>query len=76
MACLPQSVFVSVVQAEERPRAGELRGMFVRLTEKRVGERSYMGVVIKPLEGREPVTVLLSQKLEELVARARGLREG
>jgi len=69
-------VFAGAVQAEERPRAGELRGTFVRLTEQRVGERSYMGVVIKPLEGRDHVTVLLSQRQQELVARARGLREG
>ena len=70
------SVLAGVVQAEERPRVGELAGTFVRLTEQRVGERGYMGVVIKPLEGREHVTVLLSQRQEELVARARGLREG
>ena len=69
-------VFAGAVQAEERSRAGELRGTFVRLTEQRVGERSYIGVVIKPLEGREHVTVLLSQRQQELVARARGLREG
>ena len=43
-------VFAGAVQAEERSRAGELRGTFVRLTEQRVGERSYMRVVIKPLE--------------------------
>jgi len=73
---LAVSAFAGVLQAEERPRAGELRGTFVRLTEQRVGERSYMGVVIKPLEGREHVTVLLSQRQQELVARARGLREG
>jgi len=74
---LAVSVFAGVLQAEERPRIGELRGTFVRLTEQRVGERSYMGVVIRPLEAEdEHVTVLLSQKQEELVARARGLREG
>ena len=69
-------VFAGAVQAEERSRAGELRGTFVRLTEQRVGERGYMGVVIKPLEGRELVTVLLSPRQEELVAMARELREG
>ena len=69
-------VFAGAVQAEERLRAGELRGTFVRLTEQRAGERSYMGVVIKPLEGRNHVTVLVPQRQQELVARARGLREG
>jgi hypothetical protein len=70
------SVCAGVLQAEEGLRVGELRGTFVRLTEQRVGERGYLGVVIKPLEGRELVTVLLSQRQEELVAMARGLREG
>ena len=73
---LAVSAFAGVLQAEERPRVGELRGTFVRLTEQRVGERGYMGVVIKPLEGRELVTVLLSPRQEELVAMARELREG
>ena len=70
------SVFAGAMQAEERLRVGKLRGTFVRLTEQHVGERGYLGVVIKPLEGREHVTVLLSQRQEELVARARELREG
>ena len=73
---LAVSVFAGAVQAEQRSRVGELRGTFVRLTEQHVGERGYLGVVIKPLEGRELVTVLLSQRQQELVAMARGLREG
>ncbi|MCH7916698.1 MAG: hypothetical protein IIC50_01790 [Planctomycetes bacterium] len=70
------SAFCAVLQAEQRSRVGELRGTFVRLTEKRVGERTYLGLVIKPLEGRKNMTVLLSQRQEELVARGRRLREG
>ena len=70
------SAFAAVMQAEQRPPVGELRGTFVRLTEKRVGERTYLGLVIKPREGRENMTVLLSQRQEELVARSRRLREG
>ncbi len=73
---LAVSVFAGAVQAEERSRVGELRGTFVRLTEQHVGERGYMGVVVNPLEGRELVTVLLSQRQQELVAMARELREG
>ncbi|UCG48781.1 MAG: hypothetical protein JSU94_03185, partial [Phycisphaerales bacterium] len=73
---LAVSVFAGAVQAEERSRVGELRGTFVRLTEQRVGERGYLGVVIKPLEGREHATVLLSQSQQELVAMARELQEG
>ncbi len=69
-------LFTGMLQAEQRKRMSELRGTFVRLTEQRVGERTYMGVVIKPLERDDHVTVLLSQRQEELVARARGLREG
>ncbi len=70
------SAFAAVLQAEQRLRVGELRGTFVRLTEKRVGERTYLGLVINPREGRENMTVLLSQRQEELVARGRRLREG
>ncbi|MHC4431367.1 MAG: hypothetical protein ACYTBS_05965, partial [Planctomycetota bacterium] len=70
------SVFAGALQAEERSRVGELRGTFVRLTEQHVGERGYLGVVIRPLEGREHVTVLLSQRQQELAAMARELREG
>ncbi|UCF14345.1 MAG: hypothetical protein JSW59_13100 [Phycisphaerales bacterium] len=73
---LAVSMFAGAVQAEERSRVGELRGTFVRLTEQRVGERGYLGVVIKPLEGREHATVLLSQSQQELVAMARELQEG
>ncbi|MHC4582723.1 MAG: hypothetical protein ACYS14_14800, partial [Planctomycetota bacterium] len=70
------SVFAGALQAEERSRVGELRGTFVRLTEQHVGERGYLGVVIRPLEGREHVTVLLSQRQQELAAMARELQEG
>lgn len=69
-------VFTGVLLAEQRPRVDELRGTFVRLTEQRVGERTYMGVVIKPFEERENATVLLSQQQKELVTRVRKLREG
>jgi len=68
------STIPTVLQAEQRVR--ELQGTFVRLTEKRVGERTYLGLVIKLGEGRENTTVLLSQRQEDLVARGRRLREG
>lgn len=69
-------VFPVALWAERHDGGGGLRGTFLRLTEQRVGEKSFMGIVIKPLERGEPVTVLLSQRQKELVTRARRLREG
>ena len=70
------STISTVLQAEQRPRVGELHGTFVRLTEKRVGEQTYLGLVIKLGEGRENTTVLVSQGQKELVSTGRRLREG
>ena len=68
--------FAGAVQAERDPHRAEIRGLFVRLTEQSVGERGYFGVVIKPLESDDHVTLLLPRRSEELAWRARNLREG
>lgn len=68
----------------EADRTGEVRGAFVKLVEKRIGELEYLGVVVRP-DGREEAMTLLVPKVrredrmvnhEELSARARQLREG
>jgi hypothetical protein len=50
--------------------------MFVRLVEREVGGRGYMGIVIKPFERDEHVTVLVPRQREELWRAARRLQEG
>ena len=50
IAVLVVFVFGGVVGAQEGDRRGELRGVFVRLAERRVGERGYMGIVVKPFD--------------------------
>jgi bifunctional DNA-binding transcriptional regulator/antitoxin component of YhaV-PrlF toxin-antitoxin module len=54
---------------------GTVRGKFVRLTEKKVGEREYVGVVIAPGEGKDEVVVLMGRDSKVLPA-ARGIRQG
>ena len=54
---------------------GTARGKFVRLTEKKVGEREYVGVVIAPGEGKEEVVVLMGRE-SKLLPAARKLRKG
>lgn len=76
IAALVVFVSVGVLGAQDRERGGEVRGVFVRLAERRVGERGYMGIVVKPFERDEPVTVLVPREYEELARSARTLREG
>ncbi|MFC1781366.1 M56 family metallopeptidase [Planctomycetota bacterium] len=63
-----------VEQLSEGGRRG-FDGTFVRLTEQRIGEREYIGIVVRSLEGQN-ITVLLSREQEDLIERARQLREG
>jgi len=76
IAVLVVFVFGGVVGAQEGDRRGELRGVFVRLAERRVGERGYMGIVVKPFERDGHVTVLVPQEYEGLARSARALQEG
>jgi len=67
-------------QDKPRPEGGrtkdaQVRGTFVRLAEQRVGEREHLAVVVKPLEGKEMVTLLVPRG-SELAAVAKRLRTG
>ncbi|OPX25002.1 MAG: hypothetical protein B1H04_00885 [Planctomycetales bacterium 4484_123] len=44
---------------EGRRRGGELRGLFVRRAERRIGQRQHLAIVLRPLEGDEHVTLLV-----------------
>lgn len=80
LGLLVASVFGAMLRAEEGPqerdRAGTVRGMFVRLAEREVGERGYLAIVIKPFERDDHVTILVPRWREELTVAARKLREG
>ncbi|MFQ6036128.1 MAG: hypothetical protein ACE5NM_09835 [Sedimentisphaerales bacterium] len=60
--------------AEQRPREGEVRGLFLRLAEREVDGQGYLAIVIRPTESDEPVTLLLPRRREEIGAFARQLR--
>jgi len=76
LSILAMLMFSGVLSAEERDRNGEVGGNFVRLVEQEVGEREYMGIVIKPHDRDGHVTVLIPWQREELVQAVRRLREG
>jgi len=76
MGLIMAMLFTSILWAQERPREGEVRGLFLRLDERMVGEQEYLAIVIRPMESDEPVTLLLPQRPEELRALAHQLREG
>lgn len=76
VVALTALVFGGMLQAEERDRNGAVRGLFVRLTEQKVGEQECIGIVVKPFERDDPVTVLVPRNREELVQAARRLEEG
>lgn len=77
---------ISAAQADEEGRKGKvIEGKFVRLVEKQISEREYLGVVVSPGEGKDAVTLLVPLRkteegrwvrLEELAGRARRLRPG
>ena len=69
-------LFGGMLLAEGRDRDGAVRGTFVRLVEREVGERGYMGIVIKSHDRDEHVTVLVPRQREELWQAARRLQEG
>jgi len=60
---------------EDRGESPTVRGSFVRLAERQVGQREYLAIVVKPLEGKDQVTLLVPRR-GELAAIARKLREG
>jgi len=76
LGLLSMLIFSSMLWAEDRERDEEVGGTFVRLVEREVGERGYMGIVIKPHDRDDHVTVLIPRRQEELWQAARRLREG
>ncbi len=68
--------FGGILAAQERDRNGQVRGVFVRLAERQVGERGYMGIVVKPFDRDDHVTVLVPREYEELARSARTMQEG
>ena len=60
---------------EAHADAAAVRGRFVRLAEKQVGEREYLAVVVQPGEGKEEVMLLMPRGSEQ-AAQARKLRKG
>ena len=76
LGILSMLIFSGEVLAEERERDGAVDGIFVRLVEQKVGERGYMGIVIKPHERDDHVTVLVPRQREELWQAARRLQAG
>lgn len=76
LVAMPALIFSGTLVAEERGRGGEMRGTFVRLVEQQVGAQGHLGVVIRPFESDDHVTVLVPQKNEDLRLAARQLREG
>jgi len=61
--------------ADAAERKGEIRGTFLRLAEKQIGEREHLVMVIKPLEGEDEVIVVLPAR-SGLPDKARRLRKG
>jgi len=73
---LTVTALACAVRAEGDRRRGEVRGTFVKLIELQVGEREYVGVVVKPFEGKGEVVVLMSRQQREILALARKLEKG
>lgn len=69
-------LFGGMLWAEDGDRSGSVRGTFVQLVEREVGEQAYMGIVIKPFERDDHVTVLVPRQREEIWRAARSLQEG
>ncbi|MFH1717585.1 MAG: hypothetical protein ABIF19_09565 [Planctomycetota bacterium] len=76
LAAFAALVFGGVLAGAERDRYERLRGTFVGLTEREVGERVCMGIVVKPLDWDGHVTVLIPWNNERLKQTAHELREG
>ena len=64
----------NAVSAERDARTRIVTGRFVRLVERKVGDREYLGVLVRPLEGDDEVVVLMHRG-SDLARAARGLRQ-
>ena len=69
-------IFGAALQAGDLDRTSRARGIFLRLTEQKIGEQSYMGLVVKPFGRDDHITVLLPRNREELAQTARRLEKG
>ena len=69
-------MFSNGLRAEDRERNGVVRGIFVRLTEQKVGDEGYIGIVVKPFDSDDHVTVLVPRNRKEIVQTARRMEEG
>ncbi len=76
IVAMPVMIFGGTLAAEERGTVRQMRGTFIRLAEQQVNEQDYLGVVIKPLDSDDQVTILIPRENEDLRAAARQLREG
>ncbi|MHC4743059.1 MAG: hypothetical protein ACYS8Z_14175 [Planctomycetota bacterium] len=68
-------VFGGLVLAREG-RHGEVGGVFIRLVERRVGDKEAVGLVVRPFERDEHVVLLVPRENEDLLAALRMFREG
>ena len=68
--------FGGILSAQDRDRDGQVRGIFVRLAERQVGDSGYMAIVVKPFERDENVTVLVPREYEQLGQSARTMQPG
>jgi hypothetical protein len=62
--------------AQDRDKGGSVHGTFVRLIEREMDQGQVMGVVVKPVEQDEPITVLVPWDNEDLRQAARRLHKG
>ena len=57
-------LFAGMLHAEERDREGAFAGVFLTRAEQPVGEREYLGLVIKPFESDDHVLVLVPRNAD------------
>ena len=64
------------VAAEGDARRGHTRCTFVRLTEVQVGEKEFVAMVVRQVEGKREEKLFVPRRNRELLARIKRLREG
>jgi hypothetical protein len=69
-------VLSGLAVAEDPARPGEVRGTFVKLTEVAVGDREYLGIVVKPQDADGHVTILVPREPKDVANVARKLLAG
>jgi len=69
-------IFAGMLQAEQRGRNEAVRGIFVRLTEQKIGDQEYLGIVVKPFDRDDHLTFLVARNRAELIQTARKLDAG